>query len=342
MRIHAKADIPFTLHPLDKKLVLAKPKHSVKASVVKKLEEEGKLVITRKRDGYRMLVGIADGNIRFFTRGISETTAHFPQLAEEIKKLDLPSDGVLLDGELVVHKDGKDDISTLTSIVKSTPGEARKLQEKHLLTYIILNVVMWERVLLTHLPFNERLNYINFLFIGNQNFPFPLPADQQILPIETLWYDLATAQQHVREQKWEGLVLYDRTKPTEIRLDGNIMNPPRPNGCWKWKPAKEDDFIVRRWAYGTKGKAHEHRMGKLFLSQINPKTGKEVPCGELGGGFKVYEREFFAKEVKYPLVVQVRFEKMFPSNALRNPVFVRIRWDKTPAECILRQGGEEE
>lgn len=331
----------FTLDPLDSRLVLAKPKHSIKESAVKALEEKGNLVITRKRDGYRMLMSISKGQVRCYTRGMCETTAHVPRIAEAIKKLDLPSDGVLLDGELLVSRDDADDIALLTSIVKSDRETAHQLQKQHPVSYIILNIIMLDHQLLIDRPFNERLNFVQMLFTGNKHFPLPLIHNAPVLPIEQLWCDFEASKQRVHREKWEGLVLYDRTKPTEIRLDGNIASPPRPNGCWKWKPLKEDDFIVRRWVYGTKGKAHERRMGKLFLSQIDPRTGKEVSCGEVGGGFTVAMREFFAHEAKYPLVIQVEFDKKFPSNALRNPRFRRTRHDKTPEECVLEREDTE-
>lgn len=332
----------FTIDPLDPRLVLAKPKHSVKESVVRALEEKGNLVITRKRDGYRTLVSISKGQVRCYTRGMRETTAHFPRIAEAIKKLDLPNDGVLLDGELLVSYNGFDDISALTSIVKSDPQTAHKLQKQHPVSYIILNIVMLDHRLLIDLSFNERLNFVQLLFAGNKHFLLPLAHNAPVLPIEKLWHEFEASKQRVRREGWEGLVLYDRTKPTEIRLDGNIASPPRPSGCWKWKPLKEDDFIVRKWVYGTKGKAHERRMGKLFLSQIDSYTGKEVPCGEVGIGFTDEMREFLADNTKYPFVAQVAFEKRFPSNALRNPRFMRIREDKRSAECLLRREEEKD
>ena len=138
------------------------------------------------------------------------------------------------------------------------------------------------------------------------------------------------AQKVVEKEQWEGLVLYDTEGCSDFRLDGKVS---RPQVCWKRKPVKEDDFIVRRWI----PRPNNHSMVREFvLSQIDPETGKEIDCGKCGTGLKNKERAELANDALYPLVVEVRFFERFPSGKLQSPVFVRVRDDKKPDECLFQ------
>ena len=180
--------------------------------------------------------------------------------------------------------------------------------------------------MVTGLPYQERLDIIHGLF-SKLDF-----RTYYVSPVEVIAGSFKKAMSLVKEKKWEGLVLYDKTKPTAFGLDGKTGNPIRPDGCWKRKLMKEDDFIVRTWQKGT-GR-NKNRVGKLFLLQIDQRTGKEVPCGEVGN-LKDDMREYLAKEARYPLVIQASFELRFSSGALRNAQYIRIRDDKRPEECVV-------
>ncbi len=318
--------LPFSLDPLDRNFVPAKPKHRVEDNKVYELEQRGDLIITRKRDGYRHLVVVSNSRVAIYTRGIEDVTSLFPHICEEFSRLGLPSGDFLFDGEMLVDRNDRDEFEMLTRIAKSKPEAAVALQETiGKASYMIFDPIVWEGEVTSEKSYRERLAIIQSLFTGSRehvSFLFPVPV---------LSCSFDEARERVQKEKWEGLVLYDGTKPTAFRLDGRKEQPIRPDGCWKWKPHFEDDFIAKRFTYGT-GK-NKHRMGKLFLAQIDPQTGKEVSCGEVGGGFTDEEREEFVS-AQYPLVVQVEFQKRFPSGALRHPQFIRIRIDKIPKECV--------
>ncbi|MEK7802183.1 MAG: hypothetical protein AAB276_06995, partial [Pseudomonadota bacterium] len=138
--------------------------------------------------------------------------------------------------------------------------------------------------------------------------------------------------------------IYDTNGKSAYRLDGNDDNPPRPVGCWKRKPIREEDFIAYGWVRGTKGKRHENRMGKLLLAQVDKKTGEQIVCGEVGIGFSDKQRDEYANDKLYPCVAEVHYERRFPPRkiskgrvqcALCNPRFGRLRDDKKPNGCIL-------
>ncbi len=58
-------------------------------------------VFELKLDGYRMLAGRRDGGASLLTRGGHDISSRFPELARVLEAL--PFDGLLLDGEVVVH-----------------------------------------------------------------------------------------------------------------------------------------------------------------------------------------------------------------------------------------------
>lgn len=318
-------ELPFSIDPLDPKFVPPKPKNSVLESKVFALEKKGDLIITRKRDGYRHLVAITKKGVRIYTRGIEDVTARYPHIVEELKGANFSSD-VLIDGEMVVDDKGKDRFEALAKIAKSKPEAAVALQQRQLKThFMVFDVVVWKDEVALSCPYVERLKIVS------DNFHFDFVGNISSVPV--LSCSFVEAKKLVKRSGWEGLVLYDRTKSSTFRLDGKIEQPPRPEGCWKWKPLTEDDFFVERWEKGS-GK-NKNCMGKLYLLQIDSKTGKKVPCGEVGIGFSDEERGALADNTKYPLVVQVAYERRFASGALRFPRFLRIRDDKKPEECIL-------
>src|SRR5262249_32543669 len=136
------------------------------------------------------------------------------------------------------------------------------------------------------------------------------------------------AKEMVVREGWEGLVLYHKNFVNTFRLDGG--EPKRPDGCYKWKPIQEGDFIAKYW---IPNKKDPNRLKEIALFQINKKTGKEFPCYKLGS-FKAKMREELRNK-KYPFVVEVKYEMRFASGKIRNARFVRLRPDKKPSECVV-------
>lgn len=313
----------FSLDPLDPKFVASKPRQELDEERALQLEREGNLIITRKRDGYGHLTAITKNRIRIYTAGINDVTDHYPHIVEEIRKMQFPDD-TLLRNEIFVSPKDTDDFSLFASIAKSSAEKAIEIQNTMPASCMIFDIIVLEGKIFTGKAFKERLRFINAHF----------PEDDDdlklkfVIPVEVLPIPLLVAQKDASLHKYEGIVGYDANGTTEYRLDGG--DPPRPKVCWKWKPLKEDDFIVREKIFVKEGS--KKRFKEVELTQIDAKTGEEFYCGKLGS-FTKEMKEFLAK-AKLPIVMQVQFMSRHASRKLREPRFMRLRDDKKPKECI--------
>lgn len=325
--MHTKT-VLFSLNPLDKNFVVAKPQTTVSDERICELEACGRLVATRKRDGYCGLATVTGTkrHVRLYTRGIADTSARFPHIIESIRDTAVPTNS-LLHGEMFFRgQTGEDYLDIFSRFSKSNPARAILLQEElGRAEFMVFAPIVANGRDVSVLPFGDR-HAMAAEWLDRH------PIDASLSPMRAIPSSLENLKSLVHMKGWEGLVLYDKSAPSAYGLDGRTEDPPRPDGCWKWKPIFEDDFIVRKFAWGT-GK-NADRMGKLFLSQIDPVTGLEVACGEVAGGFS-REKKLAFSQMSYPCVIQVQFESRTRSGACRVASFMRIRDDKELAGCVL-------
>lgn len=312
----------FQLDPLPKGFVLAKPlqQDAYNESVIYGLEAKGDLIITRKRDGWKLFAVKTNGKIKMYTDGMNEVDTRLDHLKIKLEQI-MPDDSMVV-GEGVVDVDGKDDLGRISGIFHSDTERALEIQnsEAGLIKFMVFDIILENDkcLYLFSIPYNQRLNMIRAIIGSNKHLVMP----PQVLEMK---YD--EAKKLVLEKGWEGLVLYDRNFISSFRLDGK--NPARPKGCYKWKPIFEDDFIVREW---ISSKKDPNRLKEVVLLQIDPKTKKEFYCGKVGAFTNKMREEL--KKSKYPLVTQVEFEARYKSGKIRNARFVRVRSDKKIKDCI--------
>jgi ATP-dependent DNA ligase len=339
----------FCFDPLPEGFMLPKPVNSVKDEVILKLEAQGRLAITRKRNGYRIWA-VKDRAVKLFTRGANAVTACFPHITAKLEMMMPPQS--FLDGEMhIIKKNGEDDFPAVGLIFKNShnPQEAIRLQEeKGYAHFMIFDVVFWEGEKYIVRPWQERYDRIQLACMeleiaillqkarqGLRPTRHPIPTPRYLFPVEILGTPFKQAEAYGNEYDWEGLVLYDTEGSSDFRLDHKVA---RPQVAWKRKPIYEDDFIVRRW---IPRKNNPSMVKEFVLSQIDPETGKEVDCGKCGSGLTNAERLEFAHDSLYPLVVEVRFYDRFASGKLQFASIVRIRDDKKPEECLYQKEDNE-
>ncbi len=302
--------------------VLAKPiaQENYDESIIYELERRGRLIIERKRDGWKMfaLKG-SSRKVRLFTDGLNEVDSRFNHIKSELEKMNLPDDTVLV-GEAVVDLTSTDDVTKVISIFHSSTEKSIQFQKTNgMAKFMVFGGVMPCRTGV-ELSYDSVYSIISNLFKMSNTLVHVFPA-------QALKVGFDEAKRMVIEMGWEGLVLYDKEYRLTYRTDGK--NPTRPKGCYKWKPIMEDDFIVREWIPrpGTK------TVKELVLLQIDPLSSKEFYCGKLVSFSNQIRQELAG--MKYPIVVQARFDMRFAKTGkIRNPRFMRTRDDKERSACI--------
>ncbi|HEY4520573.1 MAG TPA: hypothetical protein VJJ72_02110 [Candidatus Paceibacterota bacterium] len=308
--------------------VLAKPisQENYDEKIIYDLERQGRLVITRKRDGWKLLALVGpNGEIRLYTDGINEIDSRLDHIKDELRSLSFPSNTLVV-GEAIVDMRDSDDLTKVISIFHSNLAKAQDLQKEYgRIRFMVFAIVpLGDASGFKNSPLNSYgISISEKLRAFNESrrklgYVFPVPV---------LNTSFDEAKQIVIEKGWEGLVLYDKDYQLTFRTDGKA--PKRPRGCYKWKPILEDDFIVRSWIPRPGNKS----VKELVLLQIDPVTQGEFYCGKLGS-FNNEMRSLLAKMI-YPIVVQARFDTRYPKTGkIRNQRFVMIRTDKPVHQCV--------
>lgn len=306
---------------LPKGFVLAKPitQEGYDASVIYGLERNRRLLITRKRDGWKMLALVdSKREVHLYTDGINEIDSRLDHIKEEIRTLKI-SRNTLLVGEAVVDIDDQDDLGKVTSIFHSSEEKSLILQK----AYGKIRFMIFAGISLD----NKKNNVWPFGPTALYSLHNPCKGLRYVFCVPVLRSTFDEAKNLVIEKGWEGLVLYDRDYQLTYRTDGK--SPKRPEGCYKWKPIWEDDFVVRL----RLRRPESNVLKELVLRQIDPTTGKEFICGKLGS-FTNQMRQNLTK-LELPFVVQAAFEARYPkSGKIRNARFMRVRDDKPLEQCI--------
>lgn len=315
---------------MPKGFVLAKPlqQGAFDESEIYKLEKEDNLIITRKRDGWKIFAVVFKRKVKLYTDGLRDVTETLQHIKKEIEAMQLPSKTILV-GE-AVFDDGTDHLGVVGSTLNSNPEKAIELQRtRGFLRLIIFDMVFDDGEQCVGIKSYEyRLDLIINMFMISENNP------EYVQPIEIIPTSYDEAKKVAVAHKWEGLVCYARNFISSFRLDGK--NPQRISGCYKWKPICEDDFIVRKWIPSENDPTS---VKELLLLQIDPTTKKEFDCGKLGTFSNAMRKELAL--FIYPIVVQVKFEVRNASGKLRNKVFMGIRTDKKVRDCLAPKSFSE-
>jgi len=314
--------------------VLSKPiqQESFDEKVIYDLERENKLIITRKRNGWKLFFVKNDGNWKIYTDGMNEVHC-LDHIKSELMKLNLGNKTKLV-GEGIMDADGNDDFRKVGRILQAGKEKALKTQQNiGFIKAMIFGAIFLEGKPVTD-HYKKQLEFINRI-LGEKKLQYVIPV-----PILNMTFDEAKkmVEKHkaANEHGWEGLVLYSKDFVYSYRLDGK--SPKRPEGCYKWKPIYEDDFIVSGYLADERTKL----VKEVFLSQIDPKTGKEFRCGKFGT-FPKSIRSWLYK-TSPPLVIQLIFEARYETGKLCNKRMgeAGFRTDKKPQDCIAPKSFSED
>lgn len=365
--VEARRESGFDFDALPMSLRFYKPDNTP-GSGMENLIKAGRAWFGRKRDGECFpIVRGESGQFRLYSRTMLVEhkdepgilwDQRFPQIMAALEDTNIPPKTILL-GEMVMDRDGVDDFTHVSRVMKSLKDRSLKVQsEEGWLSYYVWDIAFLDgQDLLATLPFMERYQILTELVRGSDHL-LPLDVESSAyfdsLPVHfyeglptydpTKSHIWNAACGHAHHKGWEGFVVVD---PHGVygdkgwNLRGKTDRPGR--FCAKLKPSFEDDFVAM-WdpekgigEYGT-GK-NQGLIGSVQLYQYNTAGILEEIC-QVGTGFTEQDLKELSDPSLYPLVFKVEYkERTYISdgektNALRHPSFIEVRKDKAPHECV--------
>jgi len=286
-----------------------------------------------KWDGIRAVSYIKEG-LSIMSRNQKELIGNFPELSE----LNHLTRDTVLDGEIVVMKDGKADFQALNKRRTNTnPVEISYMAGKFPATYIIFDILEKDGEELLDIPLMERKRILENSV-----------KEGKFAVLSLFVEDTGVAYYRAALEKGiEGIIAKEKKSSYE---------PGKRSNSWlKIKQAKTCDCVI--FGY-TKGEGNrENTFGSLILG-LYGESGP-VFIGKVGTGFSQEDMEnmklsldkFKVEEETLPgvdadreitwlrphFVCAVGYLSITDDGRLRIPVFQRFREDKDAFECTIEQ-----
>ncbi len=284
-----------------------------------------------KFDGARCLAYIQDGRVILRARSGADHTSTFPELQGLHQQVNARE--AVLDGELVVERDGDFDFRALQSRIHRTKALAiRMASQASPATYMVFDV----------------------LRVNDQD----LTANGQRIPLEmrkALLAKLLEPSDRCRAVEYRignGVDLFDEVigagqEGVMAKDRSGLYYPGARHVAWlKVKGIKEDSFLVCGYTQGEGWR--DGLFGALLLGKVE--GGVLRYCGAVGTGFKVADlaevyaqiQNWHTQKCPFPkspnepklfsyleprLVVDVKYHEETLDGKLRFPVFLRLRPD---------------
>jgi bifunctional non-homologous end joining protein LigD len=290
-----------------------------------------------KWDGFRAIAYVNE-TLRLRSRNGKELKHVFPEL-EELKQL---TGNVVLDGEIVMMKDGKPDFQELLKRSKATSPVEIELQVKRSpVVYIAFDILEKDGVPLVSLPLTERKKILKVAVKEGRHVLLSDFVEEK----GEAYYEAAL------EKGLEGVVAKKKASFYESGV--------RSDSWLKIKKLRSCDCVISGYTKGTG--ARSETFGALLLGLY--KNKKLVYVGKVGTGFsqtmleKLLERfeplktDVAPLDVDLPeeitwlkpeLVCEVFYQTVTKDGRLRLPRFTGLRGDKRPSECTIDQIGQVE
>ena len=287
-----------------------------------------------KLDGYRLLAAREKGEPRLVSRNGNDMTVTFPEIARAIRGL--PYEGLVVDGEVVVH-----DTRGIPSF--------QELQKRGRLT-------RWSDVQRAAVERPATLYAFDLLACeGFDARELPLLERKAVLREVLPCCGPIRFSDHVEER---GEAVYEQVTALDLegivgkKADAPYRAGQRSRDWVKVRAMRAGDFAVVGWSDPSGSRAG---FGSLHLAQYDA-DGAPVYAGAVGSGFTGRQlgalfRRLSAMEPASPpggprpagrghhwvrpeFVVEVRYKEVTEEGLLRQPTFLRLRDDKSPADCV--------
>lgn len=286
-----------------------------------------------KWDGIRA-VSYINNSLSIRSRNDKELRYNFPEL-QELKNL---ANNIVVDGEIVVVREGKADFQSILERRQAT--STRDIENRVPLdpaTYVVFDILEKDGEPLIGLPLVERRRILSQRLKEGKHVALSIFVEEQ----GEAYYEIAL------RKGMEGVMAK--------RKDSLYFPGVRSNDWLKIKKILTCDCAI--FGYTTGEGSRERNFGALILGLYD--SGKPVYVGKVGTGFsrndlqlltnifnglETEEKTLEGVDVlqkitwlKPQLVCEVVYQTVTRDSKLRMPRFQRLRADKTPLECTLNQ-----
>ncbi|HEX4647831.1 MAG TPA: DNA ligase D [Steroidobacteraceae bacterium] len=291
-----------------------------------------------KMDGYRVIALVQGTNVRLQSRRGLDLTPFFPELATELAAQ--PGGQLILDGEIVaLDREGKPSFNALQNRAQlKSAAEIAAAQRESPVVLICFDLLHFAGLNLRGAPYRDRRRYLAQCLLPSRHLQLVHTSENA----EELY---AVSVAH----GFEGILAK--------RLDSRYEAGRRSRSWLKIKAAQTGEFLIGGY---TRGKGAREPLGALLLGYRDGKALRYA--GHVGSGLDdevietLLERAAklersdspFAEApplhrptqwLKPQLVAEVSFSEWTPAEALRAPVFVRLRDDVDPRSVRRPRAG---
>ena len=283
-----------------------------------------------KWDGVRAIAVVDGERVRLTSRNGNDVTVAYPEIQALGAALDLPA---VLDGEIVaVDDDGRASFQRLQARMHLRDrGAIAEVAREVPVAYMVFDLLWLDGHLVTDAEYSQRRGLLEGLELRGTSWQTPPASD-----------DGDEAFAISAQLGFEGVVAK--------RIDSRY-EPGRRSAAWrKVKHQRRQEFVVGGWQTGEGSRAG--RIGSLLIGYYD--DGVLRYAGKVGTGFTEAELDRLAALlgplatdaspyadrglprdahfVAPTLVAEVRFTEWTEGGRVRQPAYLGLRDDKTPAD----------
>jgi ATP-dependent DNA ligase len=287
-----------------------------------------------KWDGFRTIVFRDGDDVHLQSRNGRPMNRYFPEIVEQV--LALPSERLVLDGEMVVTVDGVQEFDLLSQRIHPAASRVERLRQETPADLVAFDLLAEGDETLLELPYTERRSRLAALVTDPVELT-PATSD----PDDAVEWLAGTG---------EGVIAKRADAP---------YRPGERTGMVKIKRVRTADTVVVAFRFGKE----EGTVGSLILglygdddgelhvvghtSSFRAKQKRELleflepyRTGERGAGEPSRwksEEELVWEGLRPELVCEVEFDHITGHRIRHGAKFARWRTDKEPHECVLSQ-----
>ncbi len=301
-----------------------------------------------KWDGYRAVAFLEDGKVRLVSRNQNELTPRYPELKDLAKSVKAKT--AILDGEVVaLDEQGRPSFSLMQQRTGFRPGGRRAAANADVpVLYYAFDLLYLDGYDLRQLPLEERKKKLAAILVTGDSLRYSDHYERQGKAL----FEIA------REKGLEGILAKKRD---------SIYQERRSSEWLKIKIRHRVECVIGGYTQPEGSRAH---FGSVVLG-LYDKQGRLIHVGQAGSGFnqrslaelskmlkkrETKQKPFYGEVealrkvawVKPDLVAEIEYAEWTEGASggsgpkLRAPVFLGLRDDKDPKECLLHENPRTE